>query len=168
MSNDHEDTSPTRRGLLSVAVYLLGSGIALLVGVPGTRFALTPVRREGDATWVDLGPVADIAGSDTPSEKRVRFEARVGYTVGQRPALLLLVPDPAEPDGVRALSPVCPHKGCNVSWAPEEDRFACPCHEGRFDRTGAPVSGPPDGPLPRLETRVREGRLEVRIAEGLA
>lgn len=163
-----EDEPPTRRGLLTASVYLLGAGTALLVGVPGARFALTPVRREGGAAWVDLGEATALAQAGAPLELRVRYEARVGYTVGPKPALVLLVPDADEPDGLRALSALCPHKGCNVSWAPEEDAFACPCHAGRFDRSGAPTGGPPNGPLPRLQTRVEDGRLMVRIAEGTA
>lgn len=168
MSDEHPEAAPSRRGLLAASVYLLGGGTALLVGLPGARFALTPVRHEGSRRWVDLGAAAELAAAGGPLELRIRYEASVGYTVGMRPALVLVVPDDAEPDGVRALSAKCPHKGCNVSWSPDDDAFACPCHEGRFDRAGAPTAGPPDGPLPRLATRVVEGRLEVELGEGQA
>ena len=38
----------------------------------------------------------------------------------------------------------CPHLGCPVLWAPERNRFECPCHHAAFDaRTGEVLFGPP-------------------------
>ncbi len=45
--------------------------------------------------------------------------------------------------GFVALSDVCPHLGCRVHWESANEEFVCPCHDGHFDATGAPVSGPP-------------------------
>jgi cytochrome b6-f complex iron-sulfur subunit len=64
-------------------------------------------------------------------------------------------------DAFLALSSVCPHLGCRVHWESQNDRFFCPCHNGAFDRQGAPTEGPPkDGnqSLPRYPLRI-EGRL---------
>lgn len=46
-------------------------------------------------------------------------------------------------DDFVALSTVCPHLGCQVSWIAEDQQFFCPCHNGIFDAAGAGVSGPP-------------------------
>ncbi|MBM4075027.1 MAG: Rieske (2Fe-2S) protein, partial [Planctomycetes bacterium] len=46
-------------------------------------------------------------------------------------------------DDFLALSSVCPHLGCRVHWEGAKDRFFCPCHNGAFDRGGAPIEGPP-------------------------
>ncbi|MCP4603668.1 MAG: Rieske (2Fe-2S) protein [Proteobacteria bacterium] len=45
--------------------------------------------------------------------------------------------------GFIALSDVCPHLGCRVHWESTTEEFVCPCHDGHFDASGAPVSGPP-------------------------
>ncbi len=63
-----------------------------------------------------------------------------------------------------ALSSVCPHLGCQVHWEPQNDRFFCPCHNGVFDRQGAPISGPPaqaGQSLTHYPLRVENGLLFV-------
>ena len=45
--------------------------------------------------------------------------------------------------GFIALSDVCPHLGCRVHFESQTNEFYCPCHAGRFDGDGNPVSGPP-------------------------
>ncbi len=58
-----------------------------------------------------------------------------------------------------ALSSVCPHLGCRVHWEPQNDRVFCPCNNGAFDPSGAPIAGPPkDGNqhLPKYPLKVDE------------
>lgn len=42
----------------------------------------------------------------------------------------------------RALSRVCTHAGCTVSWNKSSDKFACPCHGSEFSEKGAVLRGP--------------------------
>jgi quinol---cytochrome c reductase iron-sulfur subunit, bacillus type len=159
---------PTRRGLLEASIFVSGAGFALALGLPGAAYVLTPLLRADERTWVDLGEVDALRRAGAPLAVRFRYEAQSGYTPASKPGILYVVPDAAEEAGVRVLSPVCSHKGCNVAWSPEEELFACPCHRGRFDRTGEPVSGPPKGPLARIAVRVDGGRLWAELAESAA
>jgi Rieske Fe-S protein len=59
---------------------------------------------------------------------------------------------------IRARSLLCTHQGCVVQWRPAEGQYVCPCHQGRFDASGHPVSGPPRHPL-REHPVTREGNL---------
>jgi glycine/D-amino acid oxidase-like deaminating enzyme/nitrite reductase/ring-hydroxylating ferredoxin subunit len=43
---------------------------------------------------------------------------------------------------VHALSPVCTHAGCIVSWNSEEKSWDCPCHGARYDIDGKVLTGP--------------------------
>lgn len=59
-----------------------------------------------------------------------------------------------EDGGVHALSPVCTHLGCHVSWNPTERSWDCPCHGSRFTGDGTVIEGPATR---NLERRSVEG-----------
>lgn len=75
-------------------------------------------------------------------------------------------------DTFLALSSICPHLGCQVSWEPQNNRFFCPCHNGVFDAQGVGTAGPPKGQvLLRYPTRVENGLVYLhapleRVARG--
>jgi cytochrome b6-f complex iron-sulfur subunit len=46
-----------------------------------------------------------------------------------------------------ALSSICTHQGCTVSYLATNKQFSCPCHGGLYDVTGKVLSGPPPSPL---------------------
>lgn len=50
-----------------------------------------------------------------------------------------------------AFDGTCTHMGCPVKPDTETGGFFCPCHAGRFDAMGRPVSGPPGAPLAALK-----------------
>jgi len=47
-----------------------------------------------------------------------------------------------ESGGVHAVSPVCTHMGCTVTWNTAETTWDCPCHGSRFTCDGAVIQGP--------------------------
>jgi glycine/D-amino acid oxidase-like deaminating enzyme/nitrite reductase/ring-hydroxylating ferredoxin subunit len=53
---------------------------------------------------------------------------------------------------VHALSPVCTHMGCHVSWNPAERSWDCPCHGSRFSGEGAVIQGPATRDLERRDS----------------
>jgi len=55
----------------------------------------------------------------------------------------------------------CTHMGCPVAPDAESGGFACPCHGGRFDASGAPTGGPPKRPLGALPVVGAGGQLSV-------
>jgi Rieske Fe-S protein len=65
-------------------------------------------------------------------------------------------------DEWRAFEQKCTHLSCAVFYQPKEGKIECPCHNGWFDaRTGAPLQGPPQRPLPQLQLEVRGGEIFV-------
>ncbi|MEM6261865.1 MAG: Rieske 2Fe-2S domain-containing protein [Bacteroidota bacterium] len=56
---------------------------------------------------------------------------------------------------------ICRHKKCTVAYEAEIEEFACPCHEGRYDKLGRVLDGPPPGPLRRFKWEIRAGKLWV-------
>ena len=48
-----------------------------------------------------------------------------------------------------ALSSVCTHLGCIISWKSGDNVFSCPCHGSKFDREGKVIETPAPQSLPR-------------------
>jgi nitrite reductase/ring-hydroxylating ferredoxin subunit/uncharacterized membrane protein len=68
---------------------------------------------------------------------------------------------------VCAISSICSHLGGPLEEGEREgDAVVCPWHGSRFDLcSGGVIDGPAVFPQPRYETRVRDGRIEVRATE---
>ncbi|MEL6157636.1 MAG: ubiquinol-cytochrome c reductase iron-sulfur subunit [Cyanobacteria bacterium J06627_32] len=65
---------------------------------------------------------------------------------------VIVIEDPANPDGLIALSAKCTHTGCTVAW--QEDLFACPCHGSKFNPDGSVVTGPASAPLAKYTAKI--------------
>ncbi|WP_205347026.1 Rieske (2Fe-2S) protein [Pseudonocardia broussonetiae] len=59
-----------------------------------------------------------------------------------------------------AFSTVCPHQGCNVN-AVEGAEIVCPCHDSRFDLTGAVLTGPAESGLAAVPVTVSGSELTL-------
>jgi len=71
---------------------------------------------------------------------------------------------------VIALSAACTHMGCIVQWHASDRTFHCPRHGGIFTEDGlvdkrSSVRGYL-APLPRLETKVEDGKVYVKVPVG--
>ena len=64
-------------------------------------------------------------------------EAEVLVVSGERVAVYR-----DEAGAVHAVSPVCTHMGCTVTWNTAETTWDCPCHGSRFGSDGAVIQGP--------------------------
>ena len=71
-------------------------------------------------------------------------------------------------DEIRAFDGICTHLGCIVRWNSASRMFECPCHGGKFDDLGNPVSGPVNAPLRRVEFVVEGNLLKIRDFLGQA
>jgi len=69
-------------------------------------------------------------------------------------------------NGYLAFDGRCTHMGCPVTPDALTGGFYCPCHAGRYDASGIPVSGPPEAPLARLAV-LPEGEKLVVKREGI-
>lgn len=139
--------STSRRGFLQLVAAGLGTTAALSAGALGLGF-LYPVPRDPPPPRYICLRSALRRGE--PLELLDPYGRKV----------LLVEKEGGE---LMAISTVCTHLGCSVFYRPERNVFECPCHDGRFDGDGAPVSGPPTRALPRYEVQVRENKVFVRF-----
>ncbi len=74
------------------------------------------------------------------------------YPTDQEPCIAVKTPE----GELVAYSQVCTHLSCAVIYSKSDNELICPCHNGHFSvAEGAPVSGPPTRPLPRVKLEQR-------------
>ena len=93
-------------------------------------------RFVGDRLRTETRSVADLA----PGEAAVLVEGTERVAVYKD-----------EAGSVHAVSPVCTHMGCTVTWNTAETTWDCPCHGSRFTCDGAVIQGPAVKDLERKE-----------------
>lgn len=133
----------TRRNFLGtvinslIGIWAIGAGI--LSGYAGLRYLWPTEKTAGGAGEKKASfPLAELAEG---SMKKV--------VIGGKPAGVIRVNGQ-----VYALSLICTHLGCVVSWHQDEKRLKCPCHGGIYDVTGTVLGGPPPRPLPSFEVKM--------------
>jgi len=60
-----------------------------------------------------------------------------------------------------AISSVCTHFGCIVTWEPGAQEFACPCHGSKFDPEGQAIAGPARRPLERIAVVIKDEQVRL-------
>ncbi len=54
-------------------------------------------------------------------------------------------------DGFIALSSICTHQGCTVSYDSGSNNLPCPCHGSVYSTSGSVLQGPANAPLKKYE-----------------
>jgi nitrite reductase/ring-hydroxylating ferredoxin subunit len=139
--------SATGFGVVTVSAYLGGHmSFGKGVGVDQTAFEEAPTN------WQPAIPLDDLRdGQPRPA------------TVGGVEVLLV-----KQGATIHAISDRCSHRGCSLHEGEflGETTVVCPCHGSTFSlKDGALLHGPATAPQPAYLTRVRDGKVEVRLAQ---
>jgi menaquinol-cytochrome c reductase iron-sulfur subunit len=155
--SEKKQQSVSRRQFLNYT--LMGVGGFLVAGVtaPMLGFAIDPAlkpRQERD--MVAVGNIDDFSSEP----KRVDFRLPVQDGWANYDISLSAWVTRLEGDKVLALSPICKHLGCTVTWGSDKaptDHFYCPCHDGLYTKNGVNVPGtPPNAALDVYQYKVEE------------
>ena len=157
-------------GAVAAASLVIGTGIGAAfeqskdvaatkpaTGTPYVPPSTMPIVPAAVAVPHFVANLADIG------DKVIRFttDTLVGYV------LLSDGDDNEVPKGeVVAMSASCTHMGCIVQWQDADRSFHCPCHGGIFTEYGKPGQNSPIRyltSLPRLETRIKDGKVYVMV-----
>jgi len=162
MADSHE---VERRDFVNIVLVGLGSLMGLIIGIPAIAYLLSPaVKVQEEEAWIPLGPL-DSYPIDTPTlfpytrtklngwEKTVNSYGAYVWRYGEGES------------EVSVYSNMCTHLSCRVTWQEDRIIYFCPCHDGRFNKEGEVVAGPPPEPLYEFETKVEEGILSVMHME---
>jgi menaquinol-cytochrome c reductase iron-sulfur subunit len=150
----------SRRQFLNYTLTGVGGFMAAGMLMPMVRFAIDPVLKKGGDT--ELVAVTQISNL-TNEPQRFDFQIQqVDAWYESKVPMSAWVYKDAKGDIV-ALSPICKHLGCTVNWAEDPahpDQFFCPCHLGRYEKSGKNVPGTaPLGPLDEYVSEERDGTL---------
>lgn len=141
-----------------IARKLKSSGVTLLTGRKAVSFEVQDGRVKAvhldGAAMPDAAPLATIPLSDVPASGWLEHSGANGV-----PLLIA-----RHGDSWIAYDGRCTHMGCPVKPDVGSGGFLCPCHAGRFDVEGKPVSGPPGAPLARLSVATEGQSLVLRSA----
>jgi len=154
LQDDHPpDQQPTRRSLLGFLTLLFGAAPLVAALYTSLRAGLTAPHsdRRRHIPLCRLDEVPD----DGIKEVVIHYEMRRGPVVESVAKVVFVTRDPKTRE-VLALSGECTHLSCPVqnrrlaTADGETAPLTCPCHGGKFSRTGEVLAGPPKRPLRRL------------------
>ena len=155
-----------RRTILKVLTGVIGTGAAAAVAAPAVRMLIDPMDRttvSGAGTFVAVASAEAVPEDGTPLNVPVVIEAPRDAWTELPPTKVGAVFLRRQNDRIVAYSTICPHLGCGIDYAESSKKFACPCHESFFDLEGRVTSGPSPRAMDELETRIVEGRVEVKF-----
>lgn len=163
MSSGSSTGETGRRSFMGVVAMAGGAAIAVLLAVPGVGYVLDPLLRSMPRLkgWRRVASLASIP-TDEPMAVVIEGEQRDAWTRHPRTKLGTVYLMRAG-EGVKALSGECPHLGCTIRYDPGQRRYGCPCHRSYFTLEGLQTTGPSPRPMDELETRVRNGQVEVKF-----
>ncbi|MDH5672585.1 MAG: Rieske (2Fe-2S) protein [Myxococcales bacterium] len=158
-----DESQQGRRNFLRAAAGLGSAALGLLLALPGASYVVDPLLRASGkkGRWL---PVAELEGleEEHPVSVSVVGEQRDAWTrAPQRKLGMVWLRKKGEQ--VVAFNAECPHLGCKVGYDRDQKHFACPCHESAFNQDGDVQGGPAPRSLDPLETRVVDGKVEVRF-----
>ena len=152
--------APGRRRFLARLIAAVQATIGGTLGVVLGGAVLSPGLAKRAAQWLPAGKIGDLVPNQ-PTAVMLRVTRQDGYAqvIDRRTVFLIRTSETQ----VTALDSTCTHLGCRVSWDGSAQELVCPCHGGRYDRTGAVTAGPPPAPLAAFDTQITDGDVLVRV-----
>ena len=101
--------------------------------------------------------------------KSLRVGQSLRYTTPQGQSIIISrIKESGGAKDFIALSDICPHLGCKVYWQGNDKTFFCPCHNGKFDSLGKPLTGPPaqaQQELLKFPLKIEKGLLYIKTPQ---
>lgn len=160
----------TREGFLAIFTLSFGGLAGLVVGIPIIGYVLAPLINQPKEVWRD----ASFANPPQTGKPVYATSIPIGQT--QEASFQSNAPSPwagttAEQgvwlrrtgnDTFIAFAIYCPHLGCPVHWLAGAQIFLCPCHGSVFNADGTVAGGPAPRRLFLFDTRVNNGRVQIK------
>ena len=162
MADSHE---VQRRDFVNIVLVGLGTVMGLIIGIPAIAYLVSPaLKKQEEEAWIPLGRLDAYPIDDPTLFSYTRTKINGWEKTVNSYGAYVWRPGQGESE-VRVYSNMCTHLSCRVTWTEETNIYFCPCHDGRFNKEGQVVAGPPPEPLYDYETKVEEGILSIKHME---
>jgi menaquinol-cytochrome c reductase iron-sulfur subunit len=153
-----------RSDFVKVVTAFLGTVMGVIIGLPAIGYILAPaMKKVASEAWIPAGPLENYPVGVPTLFNFTRSKVNGWEKTTNSYGVFI---NRGDGDSILALSSTCTHLACRVSWKPEENWYACPCHAGYFDIEGNVIDGPPPRPMDPYETKIEEGTLFIHYVEG--
>ncbi|MBN1148128.1 MAG: Rieske (2Fe-2S) protein [Anaerolineales bacterium] len=158
----------SRNDFVKATIGVLSTVMGAVMGLPVIGYIVSPaLKRQASEAWVPAGPLENYPIGVPTLFNFTRAKVNGWERTVNSYGVYVLRKSEAEND-VLALSNVCTHLSCRVSWNEQRQEYVCPCHDAQFSIDGEVTGGPPPRPLDRYEIKVEEGNLSLHFKEGSA
>ncbi len=147
---------------MEIGIYTITGSIAAVSSVALARFAIGPSFEKEQAKWIEVDSEDVLDEAAGFARVVLEYETKDGWLINNARALAYV--KRVNEDEVIAISAVCTHLGCIVTWDEDQKIFKCPCHDGRYDADGKVISGPPPAPLKRHIAKIEDGKILLSTA----
>ena len=155
-----------RREFVAIVVAFLGSIMGLVIGLPAIGYLLSPATKtQQQDDWISVGPIENYP-IGIPTLFSFTRTIINGWEKTVNSYGVYITRKGESQSDVSALSNLCTHLSCRVTWKDDNQEYRCPCHDAIFDIDGNVISGPPPKPLYEYETKVEDGVLFIHFVEG--
>lgn len=151
----------SREAFMGLFIASVGGIATLLFGIPIVGYVLQPLIQQPKDVWRDIGAADAIPVGQTVRRNFRYPEDATALWAGKTQETSAWVQRQSQNTFI-AYAVYCTHLGCPVQWFQSAHLFLCPCHGSVFNSNGTVAGGPAPRPLFRYETRVVNGRLQIK------
>lgn len=158
MSNDakKQKKEMSRRQFLAYTLGGTGGFLAAIMVMPMIRFAVDPLlQKESGSDYVKVIALNEL--SEEPKSVSFKMFQKDGWIEKEADFTAWISKDAS--GNVLALSPICKHLGCTVTWNLKKEehpnQYFCPCHDARYEKNGKQVVVA-NAPLDEYEVKVQD------------
>lgn len=151
-----------RETFMGLFIMSVGGLAAIVFGVPIVAWIIGPLIKQPANVWRDVGAVSDWKIGET-RHVVLDYPGTLPWAGPTNQTAAWVRRNPTYlPTQFTAFAVYCTHLGCPVQWLPTPKIFLCPCHGSVFYGNGTVAGGPAPRPLFQYQTKVVNGRLQIR------
>ena len=161
MSKSSSYSRLSRRDFVKLVMAFVGAVIGTGIGLPLVIYLISPaLKAQKEDDWVSLGALENCPIGVPSLLTFTRTEVNGWERTANSHGIYVWRRSETE---LTALSNICTHLGCRVSWHSVANEYVCPCHDGHFAIDGEVLQGPPPRSLDQLEHKIQDGNILIHL-----